>query len=76
MAGFALFALMNHRPAVTATLKLTDLLRLASTDKEDLYVSWVRGFKSDKDYLARYRFKPCAPLLAYIYDRVSKFDMY
>lgn len=35
-----------------------------------------RGFKPGQDYLARYRFKPCAPLLSYIYDRISEFDAY
>jgi hypothetical protein len=35
-----------------------------------------RGFKPDKDYLGRYRFKPCSALLSFIYDRVSTFDYY
>jgi hypothetical protein len=64
---------MNHRGVMKSFIKLMDILKLTD-EREDIYVSWVRGFKPGEDYLARYRFRPCAPMLAFIYERVSEFD--
>lgn len=62
---------MNHK---TGGKMIMAAASLSTRDREDLYVSLVRGFKPGEDYLKRYRFKPCAALLNFIYFRVSTFD--
>lgn len=37
-------------------------------------MSFSRGFKPGESFIDRFRFKPCAPMLAFIYYRMQKFD--
>jgi hypothetical protein len=71
MMGFGLMTLTNNRKVMAFGIKAVNTFY---DDREDFLISLVRGFKPDKDYLARYRFKPCGALLSFIYDRVSTFD--
>lgn len=71
MTGLGLMILVNNRKVLAFAIKGINAFY---DDREDFLISLVRGFKPDKDYLARYRFKPCGALLSFIYDRVSTFD--
>ena len=71
LMGTALSGLMNHRKG---NQFLYFAANFSTQDKEDLYVSAVRGFKAQQNYLMKYRFKPCASMLAFIYDRMANFD--
>ena len=44
--------------------------KLIGKEREDYYVNLVRGFRPDQNYLVRYRFNPCAALLAFINHRL------
>lgn len=43
-------------------------------DLTDIMLSSLRGFSTDADYLAKFRIKPCAALVAMIYHRTSNFS--
>jgi hypothetical protein len=70
--GWSLMTLTNHKSVMSFGVKAVNALY---NDREDFFVALLRGFKPDKDYLGRYRFRPCAALVAFIYDRVSEFDV-
>ena len=42
-------------------------------DLQDVIISKLRGFSADADYLAKFRVKPCAALVAMIYHRTANF---
>lgn len=48
--------------------------KLSGQEREEFYVSLSRGFKPGQSFIDRFRFKPCAPILAFIYYRMQKFD--
>lgn len=48
--------------------------KLSGQEREEFYVSLSRGFKPGQAFIDRFRFKPCAPILAFIYYRMQKFD--
>jgi hypothetical protein len=48
--------------------------KLSGKEREEFYVSLSRGFKPGQSFISRFRLNPCAPLLHFIYDRISKFD--
>ena len=50
------------------------LASFQNLEKEDFYVSLVRGFKPAENYLNKYRFNPCGALLAHIGERLIDFD--
>lgn len=55
--------------------KVFDLAaRMSGQEREEFYVSLSRGFKPDESFITRFRFKPCAPMLAFIFYRMEKFD--
>mmetsp|Transcript_26180 Transcript_26180/g.19666 ORF Transcript_26180/g.19666 Transcript_26180/m.19666 type:complete len:112 (-) Transcript_26180:323-658(-) len=62
---------MNHRKTMLFFVYLADAMRI---EREDYYVSLVRGFQAQNDYLAKYRFQPGGALLSFLYDRLVKFD--
>jgi dTDP-4-amino-4,6-dideoxygalactose transaminase len=64
-----LSALAAHQFINTSTgNKLFNHVANASgMEREDFYVSLSRGFKPGSDFLSRFRFNPCAPLLSFIY---------
>lgn len=43
-------------------------------EREEFYVSLSRGFKPAENFINRFRQNPCAPLLAFIYQRLTTFD--
>ena len=49
---------------------------LRGKEREDFLVSLVRGFQPAENYLSKYRYKPCAAMLAEVYERMSTFDPY
>lgn len=40
-------------------------------DIEEKFVSWMRGFADADNFCAKFRFKPCAPILAMIINRTK-----
>jgi hypothetical protein len=48
--------------------------KMSGQEREEFYVSFSRGFKPGESFIERFRFKPCAPMLAFIYYRMQKFD--
>jgi hypothetical protein len=48
--------------------------KISGQEREDFYVSLSRGFKPGQNFIERFRFKPCAPMLAFLYYRMQKFD--
>lgn len=47
---------------------------MSGMEREEFYVSLSRGFKPGEDFLGKFRFNPCAPLLSFIYQRLETFD--
>ena len=47
---------------------------MSGMEREEFYVSLSRGFKPGVDFLGKFRFNPCAPLLSFIYQRLETFD--
>jgi hypothetical protein len=48
--------------------------KFSGQEREEFYVSLSRGFKPGQSFIDRFRFKPCAPMLYFIYYRIQKFD--
>ncbi len=48
--------------------------KLKGQDKEDFFVSLSRGFQPGDNFLARFRFNPCAALLSFLHERLVNFD--
>ena len=48
--------------------------RLLGKEREEFYVSMSRGFKPGEEFITRFRFNPCAPLLHFIQQRIQDFD--
>lgn len=42
--------------------------------KEIVKLNVFRGFKPNEDFIGRFRFKPCAPMLYFIEYRMQRFD--
>lgn len=45
-----------------------------SQGKKRANINRFRGFKPNEDFIGRFRFKPCAPMLYFIEYRMQKFD--
>ena len=43
-------------------------------EREEFYVSLSRGFKPGEEFITRFRLKPCAALLQFLYERIEDFD--
>ena len=48
--------------------------KMSGQEREEFYVSFSRGFKPGESFIDRFRFKPCAPMLSFIYLRMQQFD--
>jgi hypothetical protein len=48
--------------------------KMSGQEREEFYVSFSRGFKPGESFIERFRFKPCAPMLSFIYHRMQQFD--
>ena len=48
--------------------------KMSGQEREEFYVSFSRGFKPGESFIDRFRFKPCAPMLSFIYLRMHQFD--
>jgi hypothetical protein len=44
--------------------------KMSGQEREEFYVSFSRGFKPGESFIERFRFKPCAPMLSFIYHRM------
>lgn len=63
VTALLLMTLTLHKFGSSLALKAANW---AGKEREDFYVNLVRGFRPGEEYLVRYRFNPCAALLAFI----------
>jgi hypothetical protein len=66
----ALFALNTKLGSASITLAC----HMLGLNREDLFVSMVRGFKPGEDFLGKFRLLPSTPLLSFILERMKSFD--
>ncbi len=85
--GYALFTPQMYRKRIYQLMALYYFIntqrgnqmfdiaaRLSGQEREEFYVSFSRGFKPGESFIDRFRFRPCAPMMAFIYYRMQKFD--
>jgi len=66
----SIFALNTRLGSAT----ITYACHMLGMNREDLFVSMVRGFKPGEDFLGKFRILPSAPLLSFILERMKSFD--
>jgi len=69
-AVLAYFALNTSLGSTT----ITHACHLLGMNREDMFVSMVRGFKPGDDFLGKFRVNPSTPLLKFILERMKSFD--
>ena len=69
-AAFFIWQINNFSPI---TYVARTGLNFYKMDLEGTYVAWMRGFGDQDSFLAKFRFKPCAPILAMIIKRTKTY---
>lgn len=67
-------ALYNFINTSLGNRLLTKAADMSGKEREEFFVSLSRGFSPEENFLAKFRFNPCAPLLSFIYQRLEAFN--
>jgi perosamine synthetase len=72
LTATAVISLMNYKSGPTM---LDMYVEFTKKEREEFYISMVRGFKPASNYLNKFRLNPCAALLSFISYRMQTFDV-